>query len=417
MRILLIATRDPRGRLTGRKIALAAIVSSLERLGHEVEVVALARRPRGEGEASFRARVRHVAPPRLLRVLGNLARSFSRGRLSANECLYHSPRILRRLREHVEREGYDLVVADMIRTAPYAAALGRPWVLDLDDLLSRRYAGLAGRRARGPAIVGYYAENLPRALVPALAWAARRILRREAGILRRREEMWGRTASAVCLVGKVEADDLAARIGRPVFWGPMSVAIPPRPVGRVAERPPSLVFLGGLDYQPNVDAVRYFIEEIHPRLLRRGLEPAPLTVVGFCPDAVRAELAGTRAGPVGYVPDLGTELERHQIFLAPIVSGSGLKTKVLTAMAWGLPVVATALGAEGIGGTHGVHLCVGREADEFARWVEHLWRHPEDAARVARAGREHVSAHFAPEAVARRWSEILDAALRTRPAR
>ncbi len=391
MKVLLLATRDPRGPLSGRKVVLATILSSLERLGHRVDVWAIGRESKADGGGAFQGRVSTLRPPGLVRVLWNTLRHFAPGRWSVNECLYYSPPILRRLQEIVEAEGYALIVADMIRTAPYAARLGRPWVLDLDDLLSKRYAGMAARGARRDAILGYYSENVPRPLVRPLTVAARWVLRRESRVLARREESWARAADAVCLVGRDEAAELSSRIGAPVFWAPMTISIPTAPADRVGARPPGLVFLGGLDYQPNLDAVRYYVREVYPHLARQGLRPLALTVIGSCPDAARRELQGAPVRLLGYVDDLGAELQKYQIFLAPIVTGGGLKTKILVAMAWGLPVVSTAFAAEGLGLQHRVHGYVAADAPEFARWVAHAWKHLEEAERVAERWREIVA--------------------------
>ena len=102
----------------------------------------------------------------------------------------------------------------------------------------------------------------------------------------------------------------------------------------------SIVFEGGMDFPPNADAAVYFCREIFPRILED--EPkAKLTLVGKGPGPAVRELAGENVEVTGFVDDVRPYLDRSEVFVCPLVSGSGIKNKVLQAWAMGLPVVAT----------------------------------------------------------------------------
>ena len=81
--------------------------------------------------------------------------------------------------------------------------------------------------------------------------------------------------------------------------------------------------------------------------------------------------------------DVATELSRHRAFVAPMVEGTGVKTKVLEAMAAGLPVVTTSAGVRGLSVEDGVHCLVADTGEEFLERLEQLARDPE----LARADR------------------------------
>jgi glycosyltransferase involved in cell wall biosynthesis len=126
-----------------------------------------------------------------------------------------------------------------------------------------------------------------------------------------------------------------------------------------------LLFLGSLDYLPNEDAVLYFCNQILP-LLRRS-EPVGLRVVGTRPtDQVRA--CGTLPGTVivGPVRDVGEEYARARAMVVPLRAGSGTRIKILEAFSYGVPVVSTPAGAEGLDVEDGTHLLIAGTPEEFA---------------------------------------------------
>lgn len=91
MRILIVATRDPVGRPSGRRQVLTTIIGCLTELGHDVEVAVCSRRPPASSRIDH-VRLHHVPTPRLGRIALNVAFYGSRRVLSLNECLYLNPR-------------------------------------------------------------------------------------------------------------------------------------------------------------------------------------------------------------------------------------------------------------------------------------------------------------------------------------
>jgi glycosyltransferase involved in cell wall biosynthesis len=294
----------------------------------------------------------------------------------------------------------------MIRTAHYAAATGLPWILDLDDLLSERYRAYAADPTAREALLGYYGRDLPgpvRRLAQALAGLA---LNRERRLLERRERDWARRADAVTLVSAAEAARLERRAGRPVAAMPMSVDIPAAAPGDPAARG-RVVFVGGLDYQPNLDAVRYYRRAVRPALERIGADVV-LDVVGDASPALRDELAGEGIEFLGYVDDVMATLRGYRAFVAPLVSGTGIKTKVLEAMAAGLVVVTTPEGIIGLDVRHGEHCLLARSPEEMATHLRDVFERPEDMEDIGQRARRYVAANFSHEVLKRRWAALLE---------
>ena len=135
---------------------------------------------------------------------------------------------------------------------------------------------------------------------------------------------------------------------------------------------PTLVFVGTMDYYPNIDAVRFFVEEIFP-LIRQKFSQASFEIIGRRPTKSVQRLNkidGIRV--VGEVSDVRSYLVRADLSVAPMRIARGVQNKVLEAMAVGVPVVATPLAIEGIEVRDGEDVLVGSSREEFAAQVTRL---------------------------------------------
>ncbi len=142
-------------------------------------------------------------------------------------------------------------------------------------------------------------------------------------------------------------------------------------VGRFTYQPDgresaTMLFLGSFRHTPNVTAIEWFVKHVLPRILTQRPD-ARLVVVGSGPPP-RDLIA--RAGPsvelLGFVEDIRTELARRAVFVCPILSGSGVRVKLLEAFASGIPVISTTVGAEGLARTDGEFCALADDAREFA---------------------------------------------------
>jgi hypothetical protein len=152
-------------------------------------------------------------------------------------------------------------------------------------------------------------------------------------------------------------------------------------------------FVGSFAHAPNQDAIEWFIVQVLP-LLRREAPDLPIRIIGADPppDLVAAAPAGVEY--LGWVENLAGTYATARIALAPLRYGAGVKGKVGEAMAHGVPVVTTSVGAEGMGLDDAVTALIADDPAPFASAIvalvrdDHLWR------RLSAAGREHVDALF-----------------------
>nr|MCH9723078.1 glycosyltransferase family 4 protein [Actinomycetes bacterium] len=273
-----------------------------------------------------------------------------------------------------------LQVYDTTRMAQYAnAEVAADQICYLDDLFSDRYDRMlqAARRHRGIDInpLGNFAEHIPSALRPLadnrLGQTA--LLRLERTLMRRSEDRTAGRFRRCLLVNSGEAAELGRRTGVPgerIIAVPPLVATPPSPA-RQYDGQPEFVFLGDLGLPHNDDGLRWFLTAVWPALLSR-LPRARLRVIGreARPGVLAlAETLGPSVAVEGYVADLSAALEGSAGLVNPLRFGSGVKLKVIDALGRHLPVVSTAVGAEGIASGPGTGVLL---ADDPAAFVELL---------------------------------------------
>src|SRR5262249_38799860 len=139
-----------------------------------------------------------------------------------------------------------------------------------------------------------------------------------------------------------------------------------------ARRRGSLLFVGGFQHAPNADAVLWFVREVRPRLLRIVPDIEVVLVGSSPPPEIRAFVESIGVRLTGYVPDTAPYLDRAWVSIAPLRYGAGMKGKVGEAMAAGLPVVTTSIGAEGMELEDGVTALVADTPEAFAEAVRRL---------------------------------------------
>lgn len=133
-----------------------------------------------------------------------------------------------------------------------------------------------------------------------------------------------------------------------------------------------MVMLGNYTHEPNVDAAQWFCNDIFP-LVSSTFPGEALTIAGA--DPTRKILALRRKNVVitGFVPDIRSVLDQHRVFVAPLRYGAGLKGKILEALAAGIPVVTTPVGAEGIGLSDGESALIRETSNDFADAIRLLY--------------------------------------------
>jgi polysaccharide biosynthesis protein PslH len=179
-----------------------------------------------------------------------------------------------------------------------------------------------------------------------------------------------------------------------------------RPSPDLRVDPDAIAFSGAMSFPPNVDAVTWFARAVLPRI-RAARPAATFTIVGRDPAPAVRELAALPGVIVtGTVDDVRPYLGGSAVVVAPMRSGSGIKNKVLEALAMSRPVVATSVAVEGLATVAGRDLVVADGAAGVAEAVTGLLADPGRAEELGRNGRRLVEGTYTWDACAERYRAI-----------
>ncbi|MGE0448469.1 MAG: glycosyltransferase family 4 protein [Vicinamibacterales bacterium] len=402
MRILLLTETPPWPLDSGGRIKTHHTLGMLS-AEHEVHCHALTRSLDAAIPPEVAARVRtmtlHARRTGPAAEVRALARALRRG-WPLTIARHVDGRIAASIRDAARRLRADVVYCDHLSMMEYARAAGGPIVYDahnVESLLMKRYA----------------------AHVPP---SARRLLAsREWRTLERYERRACLDAAIVLAVSDVDAACLQSLargrvpvhvvpIAMDVANTPVVVSTPPAsnpPAPEASAGPHQLLFVGGLHWPPNADAVVHFVRDVLP-LVRRRMPAVELTIVGRTDSSVARAIApegGVRlAGAVG---DLDPFYASASAVVVPLRSGSGLRVKILEAFARGVPVVSTPIGHEGIDVTPGVELLSADDPAGFADHVVSILTDRRRACAIAETARRFVAAQYDIPVVAARLAAAM----------
>jgi polysaccharide biosynthesis protein PslH len=393
MKILWVKSDFLHPTTRGGQIRTLEMVKRLHRK-HEVHYIAFADRgsPEGvqrSGEYSTRAYPIEHRPP-AKKSLG-FAVQIARGFLSPMPVIidrWRSREMERKIAELMDRERFDSVVCDFLTPAPNLGdfleqsvlfqhnvemAIWRRHAEHAPDTLRRFYFGLQADR-----MFAFEKKMCARArCVVAVSEADARSMR----------EMFGVKNVSTVATG-VDVD---------YFQRPEQV-----------EPTFDIVFVGSMDWMPNQDGIRFFMDQILPAI-RAKLPECTVGIVGRTPSAELIETAKRdgRMTVTGTVPDVRPFLWGSAVSIVPLRVGGGTRLKIYEAMAAGTPVISTTIGAEGLDVSPGQNICIADAPDAFAAACIDLLRNRTGRDGLAAAGRELVETRFSWEAVTAGFERIL----------
>ena len=388
MKILMLSSRVPYPLTAGFRIRIYNEAKYLARDGHRVDLLYFHDDPdeyRGELRQVF-SRLFCVPLSRAGAGL-SLLRGIVGSRLPLQVLLYRSEAFRDRLLSIADQ--YDVIIGNHIRTAEYLKVLDQHKViLDLHDAISYNYWN-ARKVVAGPKKLLYALEY-------------KRVLRYECAIadsfertviISEKDRAWlrehGADVSRMRVIPVAVRDDIAP--GKKDY-------------SRDAR---TLCFLGKMSYQPNIDAVRWFVREVFPALLERypdlvfyvmGIEP---------PEEIQRLSRNPNIRVTGFLENPFEVMEKSMVSVVPIRNGAGIQNKVLESMMVGTPVVASSIASEGIEAESGNHLIVADTKEEFLSAVSRLIDSPEERKRIGESGRNYVLGRYSWDVLYEQWKKLI----------
>lgn len=396
MKILWVNTNFLHPTTKGGQIRTLEMLRQLHRR-HEIHYVAIEDPLHPEGPArakeycarayAFQHRVRDKRSPRFLAELAmNL---FDPMPLAIRR--YHPPGMGAFLQRLIETERFDRAVVDFLNPASYFPRLERGILFqhNVETMIWRRRA----QHASDPLRRWYFQLQASRMF--------------------RFERQACRTAARVAAVSEQDARTMRELFGvTRVNAIPTGVDIegltPPVPP---PEKTIDLVFVGSMDWLPNVDGIEWFVREVLP-LIRRQRPGCSLAIVGRTPPSSITALGqrDERVQVTGTVPDIRPLLWSAAVSIVPLRIGGGTRLKIYESMAGRVPVVSTTVGAEGLEVHHPDDIRLADSPEAFAAACTELLANAELRRRQAAAAWELVATRFSWEHVAGCFERVLDEA-------
>ncbi len=273
---------------------------------------------------------------------------------------------------------YDLLIADEIIVAPYVWEI--PGAAQTPRLVIRQKIDHL-----------HYAEtarNRPFGRDKALDWLeARRMRSFESA------EMPRFQAALVC--SPADREFALAQAGPiPIEVLPNGADIDYYAPLRAPDAEPTILLMGTMHYYPNIDAVRWYFKTMHDALLAT-VPTLRVLIVGHNPPAEIIALGNRPEVTVtGSVPDVRPYMARSWVQAVPLRLGGGTRLKIVEAMAAGLPVISTSIGAQGLEVRSGLQMVLADEPEDFVRKLAALLQDRDGRERMAKAGRTFVQNHY-----------------------
>jgi glycosyltransferase involved in cell wall biosynthesis len=393
MRILFLSQLLPLPLDAGPKIRAYYVLRYLAEAGHELTLVCFTRP--GDDERNVHRLRRICRSVETVPLVRSRLKDVSNGLhslFSATPFLIlrdQLPSMRQKLEQIIDSHSFDALHADQLWMAPYIMETHSPSLKVLDQhnavhMIPRRLAN----RARNP---------LTRAVLFEEASKLETFERRVCKIFDRVVWVSKEDQAAVCVSGN---ERLSRDCVIPIATEPFA-KLPLR-----SQQPFRITFVGGMHWPPNAEGVSWFVEKIWPKVTF-AVPSAVLTLIGKgTPKKLGRLGAGSNVELAGYVSDLERHLSETAAFIVPLRSGAGMRVKILDAWSWGLPVISTSLGAEGIKTTAGENLLVADDEESFANSLIQVMRDRNLARRLSENGRTTVETLYDWKNVYKAWDQI-----------
>lgn len=342
-------------------------------------------------------------PSKVQSLLTLIFNTSARSQWPLQNSLYYSKSNERKLCDYFEKICPSVLFIDMVRLVPYIYPFKDKninKILFAEDNLAKRYQRQLNVVNSGNAI-GYFSKNMSNLFnkIVSNKLIKKNILSTEITRLEKYEDSFLDLFNYITFISPIETNEFNIRhntkkaitltMGADVEF--LSEVIDVKEVSN------SLVFVGNLTYAPNADSIEYICTDILPKLNPEIV----LYIIGKCPDLFRERIDGKQSKVLGYVDDIRTTVKSMELYVSPIAYGTGIKTKVIEAMAMGMCVITNSVGAEALAVTSGTELVIADTIDDLVEKINYYLLHKEERKRIGRAAKNYVLANH-------RWDKVYE---------
>ncbi|SDP06685.1 glycosyltransferase family 4 protein [Clostridium gasigenes] len=347
-------------------------------------------------------------PSLLEKIYNVLINSIIRRKWPIQVSLYYSRNAQKQVNKYIEENTPDIIICDMARMAEYVVNCKEnsfKKILDMDDLLSKRYKRQLGSEELGGEAIGEYINKIPKRFrgILNVNIFMKKILNLECGLLEKYEIRLKNYFDKYIFVSPIEAEeynklccfDKADYVTIGVDYEYYSKELN-------NEKKKEIIYLGNMNISHNKKAVEFFINNVLEDIINKDNEII-FKIVGKCDDQnyMNKIMANRNVIMTGEVDDIRVHVQQGLVSVAYLTYGSGIKTKILETLAMGVPVITNSIGAEGIKIDTKSGLIVENEISKIANIVLNLIEDKELNNELSIKGKKFISENY-------RWSNTLE---------
>ncbi|HHD7875639.1 glycosyltransferase family 4 protein [Enterococcus faecium] len=315
------------------------------------------------------------------------------------------------INKYLETLKPDVVIADMVRMTEYSKGYAGYKIANLDDMISIRYKRQLHHDMRSINPYGAYLYLLPASVQRILRekHIKKFVLYNEVKLLKQYENQIAKSHDKTVFVADREAKILNNELGYE-----NAVAVPlgvdtsyfGEYFGKIEKKKKTIAFLGAMSVAHNEAGAIHFIQNILPLIKEKEPEVQFIVIGGGVTDRLK-NLRSDSVAFTGRVEDVRTVVGACEVFVCPLTFGSGIKTKILEAMAMGIPVVTTTIGSENINAVNGRDWIIADDNREFANSVLKLFQDEKKCRDMAECAYNFVEDNFTWQVAEERLKKCL----------
>ena len=323
--------------------------------------------------------------------------------------LYWNPSAKMMIDEIVKEEQPDIIIGDMVRSTEYIKDYSIYRIADLDDRISLRYQRQLDYDISGINPYGAFLNTVPKIIQKIMLWKPLKVyvVKNEIRLLRKYELEIAGQCDRTVLVAQKEADALNKELGENKAYAiPIGVDVDYFSHRKNNFEEEYIGFLGAMSVAHNENAVRHFILDILPDIVKERPRAKFLVIGGGASDDLK-KFESQHVHFTGRVEDVRNYLEKCKVFVCPMTFGSGIKTKNLEAMAIGLPIVTSSIGAENIDAKNEKEWIVEDNPREFSRAVIKLLTDENLQSKMGEDASKFINANYTWNVTKKKFEELL----------
>ena len=380
MKILLLCNKPPYPASEGGPMAMNSIVTGLLDAGHQVKILAANNAKFNVSEADIPDDYKKKTGIELIDVDLRVRPSKAFFNLFTKRS-YHVERFIskefnRRLSELLEKEHFDVVQLEMLYMAPYVETI----------------------RQHSKAMVVLRAHNVEHKIWERIAKETMFFLKRWyinhlASTLREYELSAIETVDGIAAITRKDAAFFRKYCSKPVIDIPYGVYPEEFTPKYEIEGKPKFYHIGSMNWMPNEEGIRWFIEEVLPKTVEKVPDFEYHLAGRNMPEWLKS-LKNKHVDVIGEVPDAKAFVTDNNIAIVPLLSGSGIRIKIIESMALGKTVITTRVGAEGILYDEEVNVIIAENIAIMVEAIRNLNENPQTAVRIGQAARKLVEEQY-----------------------